>query len=609
MAAAMLVLFWWLGVSASLNWSHTSDELPHITSGYAYNKFSDYRFQPENGILPQRLHGLPPLFLDAKFPMTEVYWRNSLFWDLGWSFLYESGNPLGTLLLSARALNALFGVALGWFIYRIASQWYTRAGGLLALGFYGLCPNFLAHSPLATSDLAGTLMLTLAPWFFWRHLERRDLPSGLLAGLCSGLAMVAKFNGLLLLPIYACLGAIDAVARSGAQSSWRRLAANFGLGGAQALGAGLVIWMFYGFRFQAAAPGLPPLEQFSWPWRPDLLFHGWKGALLLQARQWQLLPEAYLQGLNYVLASEVARPAFLAGEYSTAGWRSFFPVLFLVKTPLAMLGALLLALGLGLTRWLKLARSARGACLLRWIPLAVPALVVWVFALNSSLNIGHRHILPVYPALFVAVGGLATALNTRWRVIAVALLAGQAIESFVIRPHYLAFFNPLAGGPERAYRLVVDSSLDWGQDLPALHTWLERNRQPEEPLYLSYFGNAWPPHYGVRPTRFLPAPSLVHPLYARYDFQPGLYCVSATTLAGVYSGFTGSWQPEWEHLYRTASPDTELFDRVRFARLARYLQGRAPDANAGHSILIFRLGAAELRAALTGPVTGWSTSP
>jgi hypothetical protein len=84
--------------------------------------------------------------------------------------------------------------------------------------------------------------------------------------------------------------------------------------------------------------------------------------------------------------------------------------------------------------------------------------------------------------------------------------------------------------------------------------------------------------------------------------------VSATSLSEVYSGFSGSWRPEWDQLYQTASPDTELFDRVRFARLCKYLQNRPPDASAGHSILIFRLGADELRAALTGPVTGWSIS-
>lgn len=602
-AALLLALFWWLALSASTRWSQTSDELAHITAGFAYDRFGDYRMHSENGILPQRLFGLPPMLLDARFNMDPGLWARSTYWQLGWDFFYGLGNPVDRIVWWARFLNALFGVALGAFVYLVARRWHGPGGGLVALAFFVLCPNFLAHSALATSDLAAVLFLTLAPWFFWRHLERRDLPSGLLAGVLGGLALTAKFNGILLAPIYAVLAISDAWLRPGGARGLR-LGQNllFCLG--QGLASALMVWVLFGFRYSAVSPAAPPFESFAWPWAEMLRSLGWKTGFIQTALDWKLMPEAWLYGLTNVLAGEAARPAFFAGQYSLHGWWYFFPAVFLTKTPLAMLGALALTLTTAIGCWRKLDGAGRRSSLVRLMPLAVTAGVVVLTAIASHLNIGHRHILAVYPVLFVALGGLA-ARGTRWWWVALVLLAGQAVESFAIRPHYLAFFNFLGGGPEKAYRLAVDSSLDWGQDLPALHDWLTENRRPGEPVYLSYFGSAWPPHYGVRPTHFLPAMYIARPPLQRYEYVPGLYCVSATSLAEVYSGFPGPWRNEWEQLFQSSSRDSEIFDRVRFARLCKYLQRRPPEANAGYSILIFRLGEDELKAALAGPVKGW----
>ena len=600
-AFVLLGLFAWQALSASLQWSHTSDELAHITAGYAYDHFGDYRLQPENGILPQRVHGLAPLALGARFPDNDFLWRHSQVWQLGWSFFYEEGNPLDHLLLLARASNLGFGLGLGLFLYLVARRWYGPAGGLVTLGLFCFCPNFLFHSALATSDVAGTLFLTLAAWTCWEQLARRTAGITVVAGLVSGCALTAKFSGLLVAPIFALLLLADAAWRAAPGTRGRRLAGNVALIAGNAVVAVAVIWLLYGFRFPAAAGALPPVTEFTWPWAPGLHFAGWKGRCIEQALALHLLPEAYLRGLDYVLASEVSRPAFLSGQYSTDGWWLFFPVLFLVKTTFALLLAILVATLLALRR-LRLDGATRTR-LLRWLPLAVPALVTWVAALHSNLNIGHRHILAVYPALFVAAGSLVL-LPGRWWLLPLSLCGLQAAESRLIRPHYGAYFNFLCA-PNHAYRLAVDSSLDWGQDLPALATWLQANRQPGEKLYLSYFGNAWPPHYGVRPTIFLPAINPVTPPLQPYKLEPGLYCLSATSLAEVYSAFSGPWQGAWERVLRAGSGDEEQLVRLRFSRLCKYLQSRIPDANAGYSILIYRLDAAELDAALHGPVRGW----
>jgi hypothetical protein len=615
-AAALLAVFWWLAVSASLEKSQTSDELPHIGAGFVYDHFGDFRIQPENGNLPQRVFGLAPP-KHAHFPMDAQLWRTSTYWPLCWDFFYAEANPTDWIVLGARSLNALFGVALGCLVFAVARNWHGRVGALIALGFFALAPNFLAHASLATSDMAAALCLTLAPWLFWRHLQRRDLVSGVVAGLASGLALVAKHNGVLLAPMYAALIAVDLwlTRRSTSLPAGivQRAGRDVGLAVLQAAAAAAVIWAFFDFRFSARGPDMPEFERFAWDWSQMLPHLGAKRAAFEAALHWKLLPEAWLYGMGNVLAGASARPAFFAGEHSLHGWWQFFPTLFVVKTTLAMLGGLLVAVITAIFAFKRADSAARVLWIGRYAPLAVSAAVVWLTAITSHLNIGDRHILAAYPVLFVALGTLASG-----RVLVVSatvLLAGHAWASFAIRPHYLAAFNALCGGPAKAYRLVVDSSLDWGQDLPGLQKWIAKHRGSGEPFYLGYFGNAWPPHYGVRPTGFLTTASfVVAPPLKRFDPQPGIYAISATTLAETYSLERGPWTEKQEAEYRTlqqkfttsadpnASPEYARYDALRFARLCKYLQRRTPDAFAGYSILIFRLTADELRMAFDGPV-------
>jgi hypothetical protein len=207
------------------------------------------------------------------------------------------------------------------------------------------------------------------------------------------------------------------------------------------------------------------------------------------------------------------------------------------------------------------------------------------------------------------------------------LLGWHVVESVSVRPHYLAYFNQLAGGPSQGYKHLADSSLDWGQDLPALKQWLDSNGlQPPSAggVYLSYFGTGRPEYYRIQSVE-LPGfvdrrpPRLPQPLGG------GVYCISATMLNVIAHSF---WTPETEPAYQAAIRDIERynaappneraalvqqsgeavwwqkflqFDQRRMGRLAAYLRRREPDAQVGYSILIFRLSAAEVSEALYGP--------
>src|SRR5438552_14021706 len=268
--------------------------------------------------------------------------------------------------------------------------------------------------------------------------------------------------------------------------------------------------------------------------------------------------------------------------------------------------------------WKNGSRSAIGRDLRRLSPIWALVLVYGTFSLTSHLNIGHRHLLPIYPAIFIACGACTYFFRSQSgkavAVFAGAMLCWQIIESSLLRPDYLTYFNQLAGGPKNGYKHLVDSSLDWGQDLPALKSWLDHHfdASASTRLYLAYFGTAMPRSYGIEATP-LPVDSSTQKLSR---LEPGIYCISATTLQQVYSIQHGKWTGQYESAYRLALASAvhhvdlpakdavingESLQRLRFARLCAYLRQREPSANLGNSILVFQLTQRELDQALYGP--------
>src|SRR5438094_241796 len=373
------------------------------------------------------------------------------------------------------------------------------------------------------------------------------------------------------------------------------------------------------------APDQPPLD-----WAGVLPAAGSLAPLIELARRHHLLPEAYLYGLAYMRKYAATRAAFLNGRHSWVGWPSFFPYSLVVKTPLWLLGLVLAgAAGAILCRPGGAAREPARVRrnLYRTAPLWVLLGVYWASAIASHLNIGHRHLLPTYPAMLVLAGGLAVWLEAGGRaarlLIAAAALA-YAVESALTWPNYLAYFNQLVGGPRHGYRHLVDSSLDWGQDLPGLARWLERNVPSGIPVYLSYFGTGNPDYDHIRAKR-LPGFFDHWRQHEWYPLTGGVYAVSATMLQSVYSLVPGPWAMPYEQHYQEALADLRriagtsdeaerqqrtsaflrdkfpLFEQLRFSRLCAFLRRREPDDNVGYSILIYRLSDQDVREALYGP--------
>ncbi len=628
-ASLLLALHFTMAVASKRSESTTSDELVHVTGGYCYWAYDDYRMQPENGNLPQRWVALPAWIEGARFPrLDQDYWQVSDVWVMGHQFFYENGEDHFPRLMQARAMAALFSVALGALIFAWSRRLFGTAGAFLSLTFYAFSPTFLAHGALATSDVCIALFMLAAIGAWWRHLNTPGIGPFLLSSVVFGLACVAKFSAVFLLPMMALCAAVHLASRRG---DIRTLLLSCAGHASVALA---VIWAFYGFRYSAFSPAVPPAFQFIESW-PEIYAHtGWVGALIHRLADLHALPEAFLYGTAYVVQTSQERAAFLNGQYSVTGWRTFFLWAFALKTTLPFMAASAVSVWVAVRS--RIGRAAtRG--LLELTPLAALFLVYWALSIGSHLNIGQRHLLPVYPVLFILAGALGRWLSRPLglgALFAAGTLAWHVGESVRIYPHYLAYFNQLAGGPSQGYWHLVDSSLDWGQDLPGLKAWLDVNARPGEDVYLAYFGTGEPRYYGIAARR-LAYLNGFHEDEPYIPLGPGLYCVGATMLQQVYGVVRGEWTLQLEKEYqflRTFEPgfrayasdpgmrsllerqlppqkwkaSRDRFLHLRFARLCYYLRVRRPEAVIGYSIFVYRLSPEEVSGATGGSLADWS---
>ncbi len=687
--AALLAWYFLSTVTASIGKSTMFDELFHLTGGYTYWLRGDFRMQPENGNLPQRWDAIPLMFRDTKPPNFdgEVWWHSATP-NVGYEFFYTVGNNVDALLLCGRAMNALLGVALGALIFFVAKNYWGFGSAFVSLALFAFCPTMLANGAMITSDMAATLFFFATVLSLWRVLQVVTWRTVLTSGLVMGGLFVAKFAAFMIIPMGLILAAVQLASPRPIAVSWAgrelqirrrgsRLLAIATLIAVHAVIVWAVIWAFYNFRYDMFATTTTQLTEHGGqivvdapqsPWNEVLDADGLVERFIRSARTMHFLPEAYLYGFGYTWHYGKARVAFLNGSVGSTGWWYFFPYCLMVKTPPA-----LFVLGACAAVWLLRSWRSPGTRQAQWqavrdslyrtAPLWTLFVVYWAFAVTSHLNIGHRHIMPTYPPLLVFAGGawLWTVRRvdevkdgvaksaakpgliekiTQWFtsrrspvaafvvIIAICSFAGDSLWTW---PNYVSYFNQFAGGPRHAYRHLVDSSLDWGQDLPALKKWLfdmGLEASTESQTYLSYFGTGLPSTYQIK-ANLLPCFFQWDPPTIPQPLRPGAYCISATMLQNLYTEFPGRWTKKYEATYQDLMKDVNTFvssdeagraqlvatagesywyrvfrgfEQARLARLTSYLRGREPDFEINYSILIYYLMDTDLQAAQEKPL-------
>ena len=425
-------------------------------------------------------------------------------WIEGNELLFARGRYLHDLSLARAGVLPFFFLAT-FLVWYWARTRYGDGPALVATFLFTTSPIVLAHSGLATTDMAAAASFTAALFTYINFLEKPTYLRSAILGLAAALAILSKFSALAFLPAcgltilltrWLILRRAPETLRPVARALWRRTIL------LAALVMFLVVWAGYRFSLSSATTAAE---------RPhytiDQLF-GTGGALhhvAYAAAESPFIPApAFFQGLAKVRFKEsMGHKSYLLGHVRQTGWWYFFPVALAVKSTIPFL--LLAAMGifyLGKSLWLPDAS---------WIAVAplVAALTLLLVCMPSHINIGVRHILPIYPLLAIIAGVGACrfweALKPKYAAasIIILLLAWQLLSSVRAHPDYLAYFNEFAGShPER---ILLDSDLDWGQDLLRLSTGLQQKHIHDisiayagsSKLDLSKFGHA--PVSGARP--------------------------------------------------------------------------------------------------------------
>lgn len=568
-------------VSLSLARSDSAimDEVAHIPSGYSYIKFHDYRLNPEHPPLLKDLAGIPLQFLNVTFPTNEQFWTTDANgqWNAGWKFIYLPQNNTEAIVFWSRLPILLIALALGFIIFRWAKELFGTKAGLLALTLYAFDPNILGHDHYVTTDLGIAAFSVFAFYAFFKYLKNPNWKTILLAGIFLGLAELAKFSAVLLYPIFGLTLILYALYRK------EKLGFSF-LGSAkikkfrlQKLYLYLVTFIII-FAIHGLLIGLVyELNIFRMPPEKihqliDTQLYGGTQNLVVpylhkMANNTILRPYAqYLIGFFMVFGRvEGGNTTFFFGQVTNQSFRSYFPMVFLIKESLPTLILLIFSIAVGFALMLKNnlpnfpkkiwanIKNYFSDHVAEFSMLSFIALYAYV-SITGNLNIGFRHLFPILPFILIFISKEVVAFGNRitknqrkyfWSIVFV-LLAWLGAETAFAYPNYLAYFNETVGGPKNGYKYVTDSNVDWGQDLKRLTTWVNDNHIDK--IRVDYFGGGDVGHY-------LGDKAIIW--HANMGQEPGWYAISATFLQNSLYYKITSGEPDYEWL-REKTPDAEI---------------------------------------------------
>ena len=480
---------WYHATRTSATW----DEPFHIVAGYRHWRCGDYGIMPEHPPLSTLVATLPirsQSFVESSVPCGSKVIDQGPGFLMGAQFLSKNG--VDRILLPTRLAASFFGLLLAVLVFLAAYEMFGKAEAFVALALFVFEPNLIAHGSLATSDMAVAAMTFAAVYALYRYRQKPSVPRLLVTGVETGLVLASKHSGIVILPILFLLFIIDTwMAHRSDKKTHPPLRRGFlktvGVYGAILLMGFVVLWSTYGFRYYA----LPGATKHTLSFRPANTLTGKTLQLIRPAR---VLPEAYLHGL--AIQANVVWPTYLLGKVYTTGKWFYFPIAFTIKSSIALLLLLPLAL---LTR--ELYRKYPRAMLF----LLLPSLGFIALSLTSSLNIGVRHILSVYPFFITIAAAGACTLARKHRVffyVLIALLLFHAVTAVRTAPNYIAFANDLWGGPNNTYRLLHDSNVDWGQNLKIVNEYVKKADIHD--CWLAYFGPGELARIN-QPCRLLPA--------------------------------------------------------------------------------------------------------
>lgn len=445
----LIVLIFWLRTNNTIvHISPTYDEALHLIQGYSYLKTNSTNIirRDDQPVLAKIIGAFPLLFLKPSLGLftSHTYWLNRQRYSFANIMLYyNTHNPEVIMNLGRRSIivvSILFGIAM----FFIISKKLNNLAGMLFVLLYFFNASILAHSCLVTQDLVGAIFYFLSIYTFCYFFKTKSVKCNILCGIFTGLLMVTKYTVVVLLFSFVVLCSY--------------------------------FWYIKEMKFKHILAFL--LFQIL-------------GILVIGIIVYNYNISELFAGLFRVLSIvQEGRQTFFFGKYSNFGFKFYFPVLFLVKTEIPLLLLFFTSLILSSYKILKNKDFDEEFIFIAGIFIYI------IVASFSKMQIGHRHLLPIYPMIFYLI-----CLNfynfKKFSFPYYLFVSWLVIISTKAHPWYLSYFNELIGGSKNAWKYFTDSNIDWGQGLKELGEWLKKN--PEiKGIYLSYFGTADPNFYGIK---------------------------------------------------------------------------------------------------------------
>lgn len=522
------------GVYYTLTNSITSDELTHITAGYVNLRLNDYRFNIEHPPLVKQLAALPLLFMKINFPFSiyEASSRPDDIVNIQSAFLFKMGNDLDLILFLSRIPNVLISVLLGLSIYLYSRKLNGFWAGVTSLALFAFSPSFLGHSPLVTMDTTVSCFYFVTIYFLMRFVETKRNLFLTLTGIFLGLALISKFSALVLIPVVYIIILLYVFTRqSSFFTRYRKLISYVFLLPLLPLACS------YKASFKFIAPALFAYVFFSIFFKKNTKAAQVRYAcaillivltiaftfIIIDYTDFKWFPshsatKAYFKGFSSFggHASGGQGDAYLLGMHSGSGWWYYFPLAILFKEPLAFIVIFILGL------WaFFLKREGVMAKALLLVP-ALTYLLVSMFI--NKVNIGVRHILPLYPFMYI-ISGYAVRMASKikyLKYVIICLVVALAIDVLFAYPGHLSYFNRLFGGTKYGYKLLGDSNLAWGQDWKRLKNYVIENQVGEVAVKAAFTAANNCSYYKI-PCKEFTAKELIEP-------GKGIYVLEATEL-------------------------------------------------------------------------------
>lgn len=565
LACALLGIMLILAIASIWNDTATFDESAHIVAGYSYLRYKDMRINPEHPPLIKDLAGLPLQFMNFSFPEKDPSWTKNINdqWNVGPKFLYESGNNPDKIVFWARMGPIFVMLLLGFYIFKWTREEFGDKTALMALILYAFSPTILAHGRFVTTDVGAGAGIFISTYYFIKFLRDKTPKNFIILSIALGLALSTKFSTFLLIPFFGLLSLIYGYIKTDDDFKQKiKISINHGMlsVGMIACAFIFIVWPIYQFHVWNY-----PAEKQKSDTAATLSNFGNRAIaepIIWMADKPILRPFAqYGYGLAMVMQrSAGGNTTYFMGEVSATGWKSYFPIVYLIKEPLAKHIMVLIAIYGFIKLFIANAKRRREeptmiAALTHWaknnyheVAMLGFLALYWLVTLRSNLNIGVRHIIPTFPFVYVlisaeinkwammkneiidmsrfpfkAIGNIIGSylkIFSRYALIAI-LLFWYAIATIFAFPHFLAYFNELIGGPQNGNKYVVDSNLDWGQDLKRLAKFVEKNKINK--IGVDYFGGGSPQYY--LGDKFVP-------WWSAKGAPKGYLAVSATILKG-----------------------------------------------------------------------------